>query len=141
MNIDPLQKNDIISRWKNKQTIRAIARDLGLSRHAVARIIHQHRKQTESSSGEILPVSLGDIPLTRKTKLEPFLDQLKDLLDRYPKLTALRAFEELQKAGFEGSYSTVRTYVKTHRNTPKAKTIRFETAPGAQRTTDLQHNA
>jgi len=29
-NIDLLQKNDIISRWKNKQTIRAIARDLGL---------------------------------------------------------------------------------------------------------------
>ena len=139
MNIDPIQKNDIISRWKNKQSIRAIARDLGLGRDAVARIVHKHLKQTGSSTNsesptnsEVRPASFGDIPLTRKTKLAPFLNQLKELLDRYPNLTSLRAFEELQKAGFEGSYSTVRTYIKTHRIKPKAKTIRFETLPGAQ---------
>ncbi|MDZ4851288.1 MAG: hypothetical protein SGI77_18520, partial [Pirellulaceae bacterium] len=43
-----------------------------------------------------------------------------------------RAFEELRKLGYEGSYSTVRTYLKDNRIKPKAKTVRFETAPGAQ---------
>lgn len=132
MSIDPLQRNDIISRWKNKQSIRAIARELGLGRDAVTRAIHRHVGQTESACQPSLPASLGDIPHTRKLKLEPFLDQLKQLLDRYPNLTARRAFEELQQAGFTGSYSTIRTYLKEHRIKPKAKTIRFETAPGAQ---------
>ena len=136
MSTDPLQKNDIISRWKNKQSIRAIARDLGLGRYAVARVVHQHLKQTESADNATdnatdnaaPPASFGNVPLTRKTKLEPFFDQLQQLLERYPKLTALRAFEELRKSGFEGSYSTVRAFVKTHRFKPKAKTVRFETA-------------
>jgi transposase len=132
MNIDPYQKNDIISRWKNKQSIRAIARDLGLGRDAVARVVHQHRNQTESSDKEIPPASLGNVPLTRKTKLERFSDQLQQLLERYPDMTALRAFEELRKLGFEGGYSTVRIYVKKHRIKPKVKTFRFETAPGVQ---------
>ncbi len=136
MSTDPLQKNDIISRWKNKQSIRAIARDLGLGRYAVARVVHQHLKQTESADNAAdnaaPPASFGNVRLTRKTKLEPFFDQLQQLLERYPKLTALRAFQELRKSGFDGSYSTVRAFVKTHRFKPKAKTVRFETAPGAQ---------
>jgi transposase len=132
MSTDPLQKNEIISRWKNKQTVRAIARDLGLGRFVVARVIHLYLKQTEPTESEIRAASFGNVPLTRKTKLEPYSDQLTQLLDRYPTLTALRAFEELRKLGFEGSYSTVRTYLKTHRVIPKTKTIRFETAPGAQ---------
>jgi transposase len=132
MSTDHLQKNEIISRWKNKQTVRAIARDLGLGRYVVARVIHLHLRQTESADKTSPPASFGNVPLTRKTKLEPFFGQLQQLLDRYPNLTALRAFEELRKLGFEGSYSTVRTYIKTHRVKPKAKTVRFETAPGAQ---------
>lgn len=132
MSIDPYQVNDIISRWKNKQSIRAIARDLGLGRDAVARVVQQHRDQTESSDEEVPPASFGNVPFTRKKKLEPFSDQLQQLLERYPDITALRAFEELRKLGFEGSYSTLRTYVKKQRIKPKVKTIRFETAPGAQ---------
>ncbi len=69
---------------------------------------------------------------SRESKLAPFAEQLQQLLERYPDLTALRALEELQQAGFTGSYSTVRTYLKSHRIKPKAKTVRFETAPGAQ---------
>ena len=132
MNIDPLQKNDIISRWKNGQRLRAISRDLQLGRHVIARVIRQHLAQTQSTNPASLPASFGEVRFTRKSKLDPFSDQLQTLLDRYPKLTAQRAFEELRKLGFAGSYSTVRIYLRDHRPKPKAPTVRFETSPGAQ---------
>jgi len=92
MNIDPLAKNDIIARWKDKQSMRGIASDLQLGRAAIASV----------------------------------------LLARYPNITAQRAFEELRKLGYSGSYSTLRTHIKNDRTKPKSPVIRFETLPGAQ---------
>ena len=132
MNIDPIAKNDIISRWKNKQSIRGIARDLQLGRAAIASVIRQHIAQTQSTDSDSPPACFGPVPLARKSKLDPFLDSLTQLLARYPKITAQRAFEELSKLGYNGSYSTLRTYIKDRRAKPKAPVIRFETPPGAQ---------
>jgi transposase len=132
MNIDPLTKNDIISRWKNKQSIRGIARELQLGRAAIATVISQHLAQTQSTDSDSPPACFGPARLTRQSKLDPFLDFLKQLLERYPNITAQRAFEELSKLGYSGSYSTLRTYMKDHRSKPKAPVVRFETSPGAQ---------
>ena len=135
MIVDPLAKNDIIARWKNHQSVRRIAKDLHLGRAAIASVIRQHLAQTQSpqpDSASAPPACLGPVPLTRKSKLDPFLDPLKQLLERYPNITAQRAFEELGKFGYSGSYSTLRTYIKDHRTKPKAPVIRFETPPGAQ---------
>jgi transposase len=135
MNIDPQQKNEIISRWKNKQSVRGIAKELGLGRSLVARTIREHTHATQSSSAgsaSAPPASLGPVPLTRKSKLDLFVDPLRNLMDRYPNITSQRAFEELRKLGYSGSYSTLRTYIKANRSKPKAPTVRFETAPGAQ---------
>jgi transposase len=132
MNIDPLTKNDIIARWKNKQSIRGIASDLQLGRAAVASVIRQHSAQTQSTDSDSPPACFGPVPLARKSKLDPFLDSLTQLLARYPNITGQRAFEELCKLGYSGSYSTLRTYIKGHRSKPKAPVIRFETPPGAQ---------
>ena len=132
MNIDPLAKNDIISRWKNKQSIRGIARDTQVGREVIARVIRDQVQQTQSIDSESPPACFGPVKLTRKSKLDPFLDSLKQLLERYPNITAQRTFEELCKLGYSGSYSTLRTYIKGHRSKPKAPVIRFETPPGAQ---------
>ena len=132
MNIDPLAKNDIISRWKNKQSIRGIARDTQIGREVIARVIREQVAQTQSIDPTSTPACFGPVKLTRKSKLGPFLDSLKMLLERYPNITAQRAFEELCKLGYSGSYSTLRTFMKGHRSKPKAPVIRFETSPGAQ---------
>jgi transposase len=132
MNIDPLTKNEIISRWKNQQSMRGIARDLQLGRDVVARVIRQHAAQTQAFDSSSPPAGFGPVRLTRKSKLDPFRDSLKQLLERYPHLTATRAFEELRKLGYSGSYSTLRNTIKDHRAKPKAPVIRFETSPGAQ---------
>ena len=106
MNIDPLAKNDIISRWKNKQSIRGIASDLQLGRAAITSVIRQQIAQTQSVDSNSPPACFGPAKFTRKSKLDPFVDSLNQLLERYPKITAQRAFEELCKLGYSGSYST-----------------------------------
>jgi transposase len=132
MNIDPQIKNDIVIRWKNGQSLRGIARDLQLGRNTVAGVIRKHAIQTQASPSDAPPARLGPVRLTRRSKLDPFLAQLKQLLDRYPRITSQRAFEELRKLGFGGSYSTLRTYLKQHRVRRQVPVIRFETSPGAQ---------
>ena len=124
--------NDIITRWKGGQSIRAMARDLGFSRTKIAGIISNHRQATQRTDSDLPPPSLGKGPLARASKLDPYKDQLFHLLERYPRMTAQRALEELRNLGFDGQYTIVRSFLKTHRLKPKPATIRFETAPGAQ---------
>ena len=132
MNEDAQLINDIIARWQAKQSIRAIARDLGISRAKIAGIISNHQQTTQTTDASLPPPSLGKAPLARGSKLDPYKDRLLHLLQRYPRITAQRALEELQNLGFEGQYTIVRSFLKSHRLKPKPATIRFETAPGAQ---------
>jgi transposase len=132
MNIDPVIKNDIVARWLNHQSLRSIANDTQIGRKIVARVIRQHTAQTQSIDADAAPACFGPVALTRKSKLGPFLEALQQLLARYPNIIAQRAFEELCKLGYQGSYSTLRTFMKRHRSKPKAPVIRFETLPGAQ---------
>ena len=142
MKVDPHQENEIISRWKNGQSMRAISRDLSRGRHVIMRVVREHHRQTQTPDASQTPsqppdpesatAKLGPVRFTRKRKLDPFLGELHQLLERYPKLTAQRAFEELRKLGYVGSYTTLRVYLKACRPKTKPPTVRFETAPGAQ---------
>ncbi len=127
MKPSPAQDNEIISRWTSGQGIRSISRDTLISRHVISRIIAQHVARTNSEQ----PLALTP-RIVRRTKLDPFTDQLHQLLERYPGLTVQRAYEELRDLGYTGSYSTVRVYMKAYRPKTKPPTVRFETAPGAQ---------
>lgn len=58
---------------------------------------------------------------------------MRELLQRYPNITATRMFEELAKLGYKGRYSLVRDRVRELRSRPiKPLTVRFETGPGEQ---------
>ena len=130
---DAQLENDIIHRWQNKQSMRSIARELGLNRFKVASLIGAHQKSIASPTENQLPPSLGSAPVPRGSKLERFEPQLIQLLERYPRITAQRVFEELQRLGYDGGYSILRVRVKQLRATPaKPITVRFETTPGAQ---------
>ena len=79
MNIESLAKNEVIARWKNHQSVRSIAKELHLGRATIATIIRQHIAQTQSTeldSTTSPPACFGPVPLTRKSKLDPFLDLL-----------------------------------------------------------------
>lgn len=129
-------ENEVIHRWQNRQSIRSIAGELNLSRYVVSGVIRKHVLQRDAGAANdnnAPPASLGAAQTLRSSKLDPFADQLQQLLERYPKITAMRALEELRRSGYDGGYTILRERIKQLRKTPSSQlTIRFETAPGAQ---------
>jgi transposase len=129
-------ENEVIHRWKNLQSVRSIAGELNLSRYKVTRIIATHtqaRDAAVASQTDAPPASLGPAPSQRCSKLDPFADQIVQLLERYPKITSTRVLEELKRSGYDGGYSILKERVRELRKAPtKQLTVRFETAPGVQ---------
>src|SRR6202162_31919 len=91
-------------------TIKAICRDLHVSRKVVRKVI---RSQATEFHYE------RDVP--PQPKIGPWRDRLDSLLlenDGKPareRLTLIRVFEELRGLGYEGSYDAVRRYAKKWR--------------------------
>jgi transposase len=128
--------NEVIYRWQKKESVRHIAQQLGISRWKVAGLLREHTQRRDVAViGENTPVplSLGQAPKKRKSKLDRFETQIEQLLQRYPGITGKRIFEELQRSGYDGKYSILRERLKQLRVRPaKPLTVRFETAPGEQ---------
>lgn len=81
-------------------------------------------------------------PLTPKkrrekpNKLSPFKEYIKQRITDYP-LSAARIFREIKLQGFIGSYSLVKTYIRTIRPSESTQAvIRYETKPGTQAQVD-----
>ena len=72
-------------------------------------------------------------PRPRRSIIDPFEPILRELLAKYPNITAERAVQELQARGFTGKYTVVhrRLRLLRPRATP-APVPRFETCEGAQ---------
>lgn len=123
-------RHEIIHRWENGQSMRGIAQNLGINRKRVTRIIREHRAARESGSSH---PEMPKPPRRRGSKLDPFQQILQQLLERYPNITVVRMREELQRLGYDGGYTILRTQVNELRARPrKEPVIRFETPPGAQ---------
>jgi transposase len=120
---------EIVQRQQQGASIRAIARELGIARGTVSRVL----AQVEAQRNE--PVTTR--PRPRRSIIDEYEPILKELLERYPKLTGERALQELQARGYRGGYSTVRQRVRLLRPRPVAPVIRFETDPAAQAQMDF----
>ena len=123
-------RNAIVERRQAKASVRNIARELGISRESVQRVLAQvaaERSGQAPSANMLLP------PQRRKSQLDAYEPVLRELLARYPDMTSRRLFEELRARGFAGKYTIVRERVGLLRQRPtKEPVLRFETAPGAQ---------
>jgi transposase len=109
--------------------MRRIARDLNLARETVQSFI---RRWEAERAGQEASGNPG-VPGRRPSRLDVHNDAIRQLLDRYPDITATRVFEELRRQGFTGRYTIVRERVNQLRPRPgREPVVRFETPMGAQ---------
>jgi transposase len=117
-------RNEIVSRWSAGSSIRQIARELGLARNTVSRVLARRDAQRAGTAS----------PRRRRpSQLDPYEPVIHDLLGRYPDLTAVRLLEELRQRGFPGGYTVVRlrlAELRPHAALPPV--VRFETGLGLQ---------
>ena len=122
--MDETLRNDIIRMFYSRTSQRRIANRLAVDRKTVAKVIAEHEQaRTGESPKQRKP---------RKSVLDPFEDQVVQLLERYPDLTAVRMVEELRRLGFQGGYTIVKNRLRDLRRHPRKLVRRFETGPGVQ---------
>ncbi len=122
--MDESTRNEIIRMFYSRASHRRIAKMLGVDRKTVGTIIAEHNQdRTGAPPNKRKP---------RESLLDPFQDNIVQLLERYPDLTAVRMLEELRRLGFKGAYSIVRDHLRTRRRHPRQLVHRFETGPGVQ---------
>jgi transposase len=72
------------------------------------------------------------------TKLDPYKPLVEARLAQYPELSAVRLFAEVEAAGYAGSLTQLKGFVRQVRPRPEPEpVIRFETAPGHQAQVDF----
>src|SRR5436190_4625086 len=130
--MDEAMRHEVLQRHQAGASIRAIAKDLGISRGAVARALARVQAQRD---GQAAPLA-G--PCSRRSIVDAFEPILKELLARYPNLTVERALQELRQRGFSGGYTVVRQRVRLLRPRPAPAPVpRFETGPAQQAQMDF----
>src|SRR5215472_1843365 len=122
--MDETTRNEIIRMFYKRASHRRIARMLGVDRKTVTKVIAEHEQ-----------ARTGAPPKKRKPRnslLDPFEDNILQLLERYPEITAIRMLEELRRLGFKGAYTIVKDHLHHLRRHPRQLIRRFETGPGVQ---------
>lgn len=104
-------------------SIRRIAREMGLSRGTVRKMVKQTAPKTYGPRR------------ARPRKLDVFVPQLESLLAAHPRAPATVLHEALVRAGYAGHYEQVKCWVRGRRRVEQAQRracVRFETAPGIE---------
>lgn len=109
----------------------AIAERIGISRRCIYKWI-AHGDLDRELDG----TSIRYPP--RASQLDPFHALIRQRLETYPELTAVRLFEEVRAAGYPGSLTQLKVFVRHVRPTPPPEAVvRFETPPGHQAQVDF----
>ena len=118
-------RNEIIRMWYGGASKRRIARMLGINRKTVAQVLRAHDEARRGVS-----VTLSS---RRPSLLDPFQDNIAQLVERYPDITAVRLHEELRNLGFRGGYTIVKRQLRTVRPRLRQEpVVRIVTGPGVQ---------
>jgi len=119
--------NSVVTLFARNWAVRRIARELGISRNRVKRILMRHHTRRDEGQAPIPK------PQQRPSKLDAYHDEIKELLATFthPPPTTQRIFEVVREKGYTGGITVVKDYVATLRPKRKAEPIfTVETAPG-----------
>ena len=117
--------------------IHRLARE-GCPQRKIARRLHIGRKSVKKY---LLDPDRPRVNASRPSKLDPFKDTIKGLLDKDPTLSAALIHQRIAQQGFTGRYTIVKDYLRTIRRSSRRKRtfIRFESPPGRQCQIDWGH--
>jgi len=112
----------------------ALARQLGVSRDTIHRWIRDGELDRDLDTTLVRYGPRRAVP----TKLDAYKAIIATRLAAYPELSAVRLLAEIRAAGFAGSYTQLKAFVRQVRPTPPpALVIRFETPPARQAQVDF----
>lgn len=102
--LSPEIQAEILSRYfSKKQSIRCIARELGINRKSVAAVIKRKK------------VLLGLERAPRKSILDPYKAMIKELLEKDSKIPASTLLPKIREKGYSGGYTILKDWLVTHR--------------------------
>lgn len=124
--------HEVVMLAQQRMSERAIARALHVGRNRVQKILRAHEA---ARNGETPPTALPPPPASRPSVLDAHEAFIRNLLARFPDITAQRVYEELcarQDIVFNGRYTIVKKYVRALRPKPvvEVSTPVEEPAPG-----------
>lgn len=93
--------------------IRRLSEIEKLSGRAVAERLHCSRHTVAAALAKLQPPAQGARPRARL--VEPYREQIQEILTRYPELSAVRIREELARHGYTGGTCILRRYLRTVR--------------------------
>ena len=106
-------------------SISEVSRQLGIDRKTV-------RKYAKSDG-----VPAKKPRIERNSKLDPYRDSIRELVDRY-NLSTVRILEEIRKQGYDGGRTILGDYCSTVRKDRRIPAVyRYETDPGKQAQVDF----
>ena len=86
----------------------AIARELGVERRTIYRWIEAGELDRDGSEDPVRYRARAPKP----TKLDLYKGIIRARLKLYPRLTAIRLFDEIGAAGYQGGYTQLKEYVQ-----------------------------
>jgi transposase len=111
---------DILALHRQGQSMRQIARELGIHRNTVKKYVTERRPPRYRKRKR------------RDTILAPFQQMIRDWLED-TEYRATTVFDKISALGYTGSYDTIRRFVKeVKKEKARQAYIRFETEPGRQ---------
>ncbi len=124
--------HEVVMRARQGMSKRAICRALRIGRNKVRKLLRAHEA---ARSGATPPTALPEPPARRPSMLDEHEPFLRDLLERFPDITAQRVYEELRgrtSPAYGGGYTIVKQYVRARRPRPviAPSTPVEEPAPG-----------
>ena|ERR1039458_1358015 len=94
-NREELEQQLVMMKTQKGMPIRALARQFAISRNMVRRILRKHEAFRDEGH-DIVQMEYRAVSAKRSGKLDPFEKTIKLLLEKYPKITGERLFEELK---------------------------------------------
>ena len=110
----------------------------GLSISAIARKVGSDRKTVRKYLQQGLDVPVYGPRALQGSVLDPYRDYLEERVRAFPDLSGRRLLREIRSMGYEGSYSTLKPFLRELRPPRRAPfAVRFETPPGKQAQVDF----